>query len=68
MNRMYKITSERWARDEVVASFKEIQQQAEIFTADRQASGDIDTRGPVTVRIEAGNIIDDTGEVIAEQI
>lgn len=70
--KQYKIISDRWASEEVVATFAEIQEQAEYLNADRRASGEIEHRGPVMVSEQRINgnavVVDDTGEIIAEEI
>lgn len=58
----YIITSDRWARSPVEATFNEILKQAEIFDRDRMPE-----EPPVEIFEKNGRIYDETGEIIAEE-
>jgi hypothetical protein len=63
----YKITSDRWSRDEVVATLEEIQEQAKIFQNDR--SEDEPTVEIIPGYYNGKNVLrDETGEVFAEEV
>lgn len=66
--RKYLLTSDRWSRFSIECTFAEIQEQAEIYERDRGI--DEETPVAVTEKIRNGKnvVIDETGEIIAEEI
>ncbi len=60
----YLVTSDCWARDPVTMTFEEIEELAATFNRDRTPD-----EPACTVSVDRfGNVTDETGEVIAEEV